>query len=79
MASSTILPKVLCVMCNKGKGSFKCEGCSRMFCPKHSNDHRNELSKQLEEIVVIHDLTQQTLIQQIEDPQQHSLLNIINK
>ncbi|CAF1079194.1 unnamed protein product [Rotaria sordida] len=79
MASSTISSKLLCVICNKGKGSFKCEGCSQMFCPKHSNDHRNELSKQLEEIVITHDLMQQTLIQQIEDPQQHPLLKKINQ
>ncbi|CAF3346870.1 unnamed protein product [Rotaria sp. Silwood2] len=50
-----------------------------MFYPKYSNDHRNELSKQLEEIIVVHDLTQQTLIQQIEDSQQYSLLKIINQ
>ncbi|CAF5155127.1 unnamed protein product, partial [Rotaria sp. Silwood1] len=79
MASSTISSKVLCVVCNKGKGSFKCEGCLRMFCPKHSNDHRNDLSKQLEEIVVARDLIQQTLIQQMEDPQQHPLVKKINQ
>ncbi|CAF3574906.1 unnamed protein product [Rotaria sp. Silwood1] len=74
MASSTVSSKVLCVVCNQRKGSFKCEGCLRMFCPKHSNDHRNDLSKQLEEIVIAHDL-----MQQIEDPQQHSLLKKVNQ
>jgi len=71
--------KFLCIICNKGKGIFKCEGCSRIFCPKHSNDHRNELSKQLEEIAVAHDLIQQTLIQQTEDPRQHLLLKKIDQ
>ncbi|CAF0995551.1 unnamed protein product [Rotaria sordida] len=79
MASSTVSPKLLCVVCNKRKGSYRCEGCSQMFCPKDLNDHRNELSKQLEETVVAHDLIQQTLIQQIEDPQQHPLLKKINQ
>jgi hypothetical protein len=74
MASATESTKVLCIICNKGKGIFKCEGCSRIFCSKHSNDHRNELSKQLEEIAVAHDLIQQTLIQQTEDLRQHLLL-----
>jgi hypothetical protein len=80
MASSSTDPsKVLCVVCNKAKGIYKCEGCSRIFCPKHSIDHRNELGKQLEEIEVTHDLAQQTLIQQAEDPQQHPLLKKINQ
>jgi len=76
MASST---KVLCFTCNKGKGIFKCEGCSQIFCPKHSIDHRNDLSKQLEEIEITYDIVQQTLIQQTEDPRQHPLLKKIDQ
>jgi hypothetical protein len=79
MASSTEETKVLCVVCNKAKGIYKCEGCSRIFCPKHSIDHRNELNVQLEEVAVTHDLVQQTLIQQEQDPQQHPLLKKINQ
>ncbi|UJR10844.1 hypothetical protein I4U23_015032 [Adineta vaga] len=71
--------KVLCVICTKAKGIFKCEGCSQVFCPKHSTDHRNELSKQLDEIALTHDLIQQTLNQQTKDPQQHPLLKKINQ
>jgi hypothetical protein len=71
MASST---KVLCVTCNKGKGIFKCEGCSQIFCPKHSIGHRNDLSKQLEEIEITYDIVQQT-----EDPRQHPLLKKIDQ
>jgi hypothetical protein len=79
MASSTTTPKTLCVICNKGRGSFKCEGCLQTFCPKHSNDHRNELSKQFEEIETAHNFAQQTLIQQTEDPRQHPLLKKIDQ
>jgi hypothetical protein len=79
MASSTEVTKVLCVVCNKAKGIYKCEGCSRSFCPKHSIDHRNELNKQLEEVTVTHDLVHQTLNLQEEDPQQHPLLKKINQ
>ena len=71
--------KVLCVVCNKSKGIFKCEGCSKIFCLKHSTDHRNELSKQLEEIEASHNLVQQILCQQTEDPRQHPLLKKINQ
>jgi hypothetical protein len=79
MASSTTASKVLCVVCNKGKGSFKCEGCSQSFCPKHSNDHRNELSQQLGDIEVSHDLIHRTVIEQTEDPQQHPLLKKVDE
>jgi hypothetical protein len=79
MASSTTASKVLCVVCNKGKGSFKCEGCSQTFCPKHSYDHRNELSQQLGDIEVSHDLIHRTLIEQTEDPQQHPLLKKVDE
>jgi hypothetical protein len=79
MASSTELTKVLCVVCNKAKGIYTCAGCSQIFCLKHSNDHRNELNKQLEEVAVEHDVVQQTLNQHTEDPQQHPLLKKINQ
>jgi hypothetical protein len=79
MASSTTTPKIPCVICNKGRGSFKCEGCLQTFCPKHSIDHRNELSKQFEEIEAAHNFAQQTLIQQTEDPRQHPLLKKIDQ
>jgi hypothetical protein len=79
MASSTEETKVLCVVCNKAKGIYKCEGCSRIFCPKHSIDHRNELNVQLEEVAVTHDLVQQTLTQQEEDPQKQPLIQKINQ
>jgi len=55
MATST---KVLCVICDKGKGTFKCEGCLQTFCSKHSINHRNELGQQLEEIEIKHYLVQ---------------------
>ena len=79
MASSTETTKVLCVICNKAKGIYKCEGCSRIFCPKHSIDHRNDLNKQLEEVAGTHDLVHQTLNQQTEDLQQHPLLKKIDQ
>jgi hypothetical protein len=79
MATSAESAKVLCFLCNKAKGIYKCEGCSQIFCPKHSVDHRNELNKQLEEIAVTHDLVHQTLNQQGEDPQKHPLIKKINQ
>ena len=46
-----------CVACdNKAiNGIFKCEGCSQIFCLKHTNEHRDILDYQLNEIIVEHD------------------------
>jgi hypothetical protein len=76
---ATISSKVLCVICNKGKGTFKCEGCIQIFCPKHSIDHRNDLSKQLEEIEMTHDVAYKTLIQQTQNLREHSLIQKIDQ
>jgi hypothetical protein len=79
MASSTESTTALCIVCNKAKGIYTCAGCSRIFCPKHSIDHRNELNKQLDQVAVTYDLVQQTLYQQTKDPQQHLLIKKINQ
>jgi hypothetical protein len=76
---ATVTSKILCGICNKGKGTFKCEGCSKVFCPKHSIDHRSELSKQLEEIELAHDLAYKTLIQQTQNLRQHLLIQKVDQ
>lgn len=70
------LAHALCVVCNKGKGTFKCEGCLQIFCSIHSNDHRHELTEKLEEIERTYNLIYQKFIEQAE---QHSLLTKINQ
>ena len=79
MASSEEFTRVLCSLCNKAKGIYRCEGCSQNFCPKHSLDHRTTLNKQLEEITITHDLLNRTLIQQTEDPEKRPLIQQINQ
>ena len=74
-----ISSKNFCGICSKGKGTFKCEGCTRIFCPKHSIEHRNDLSKQLEEIEVAHDLAFKTLSQQTQNLRQHSLIQFVDQ
>ncbi|CAF1046242.1 unnamed protein product [Didymodactylos carnosus] len=60
MATSTKQP---CVKCSSGKtsGIFACSGCQMMFCRKHSNEHRQELSKELDNVIYEHDLLKQQL------------------
>jgi chromosome segregation ATPase len=77
MATSII--KNRCVICGKEKASLKCEGCSQTFCNKHFNDHRQELSKELDETEITRDLLQQKLNEQTVDPQKHPLIQQINQ
>jgi hypothetical protein len=60
----------------KLKGTFKCEGCSQIFCSKHSIDHRDKLIQKLEEIEQTRDLVYQTFIQQFK---RHPLLDKIEQ
>ena len=73
------MSKSICRVCNKGKGTFKCEGCSTIFCPKHSIEHRNDLSKQLEEIELAQDLAFKNLSQQIQNLREHSLIQFVDQ
>ena len=71
--------KVLCEICKRGKGTFKCEGCATIFCPKHSIDHRSELSKQLEDIEIEYDRAYKNLVQQTQNLRQHALVQKVDQ
>ena len=58
---------------------MKCGGCSRDFCFNHVIDHRQELSKQMDEIEVTRDLFRQTLTEQTSKPQKHALMQEIDQ
>jgi hypothetical protein len=77
MTSST--GKTRCILCDKDRATLRCGGCLQEFCYKHSGDHRQELTKQLDEIEVNRDLFRQSLIQQIEQPNNHILIQQINQ
>lgn len=67
-----------CVTCDKEKATLRCGGCLQEFCFNHSTDHRQELSKQLDDIEVSRDLFRQTLIDQTTDSHKHGLIEQIN-
>jgi hypothetical protein len=54
-----------CVTCGKDN---KVTLCLQEFCYNHLTEHRQELSKQLNEIEVARDLFRQTLTQQTAEP-----------
>ena len=78
MATAATTGKARCVTCGKEKTAYKCEGCSKRFCFDHLTDHRQALGKQLDEIENERNLFQQTLSEQKNNPQQHSLMQQID-
>ncbi|CAF3056579.1 unnamed protein product, partial [Rotaria sp. Silwood2] len=40
-----------CIKCGKTGGVLFCNGCQKTLCFKHVNEHRNELEKQLEDLI----------------------------
>jgi hypothetical protein len=68
-----------CFACGKVQGRVKCEGCSRLYCVNHFQDHRQELKNQLDEVVVTRDLFRQSLDEKAADSQKHPLIQRINE
>jgi DNA repair exonuclease SbcCD ATPase subunit len=67
-----------CAICGKERRTVLCDGCSQTFCYNHLNDHRQELSKQLDEVEVTRDLFRQTLTEQTSQPRKHQLMKEID-
>ena len=76
---ATVAGRNRCVKCGKDKATLRCGGCLQEFCFNHSTDHRQELSKQLDEIEVSRDLFRQTLTEQTADRQKHALIQQIDE
>jgi hypothetical protein len=69
-----------CATCGKAAGTFTCRGCSKDFCLRHTNEHRQELSKQMDEDVIpLHDQLRQNLDEQTKKPHQHPLMKGIDE
>jgi len=68
-----------CVTCGKEKATFKCGGCSQEYCFNHLADHKQELSRQLDDVIVNRDLFRQTLTEHISKSQKHELIQQIDQ
>ena len=73
MASAVV--KKPCAKCSKGAAVATCDGCQQSLCIKHFNEHRQELSNNIENVGQEHDLLQRDLNQQNAE---HPLLLQIN-
>jgi len=78
MASST-RKRSLCKACNKAPSVFFCQGCQQDFCTDHAKEHRQELSKQLDTIIVEHDQLKQNLAECTNKSNRHPLMKKIDQ
>ena len=76
---ATASGKARCATCGKEKSAVRCEGCQQIFCYDHLSHHRQQLSEQLGEIEINRDLFRQTLNEQIQHPQQSTLIKQIDQ
>jgi hypothetical protein len=76
---ATTTGKTQCVTCGKDKVAYKCEGCSQNFCLNHLGEHHQLLIKQLDDLENERNLFRQTLSEQSNHPQKHSLIRQIDR
>ena len=76
---TTTSNKTICVICNKERITYACDGCSQRFCRKHLDEHLKNLGEQLEQIGNDHDQLRQNLDQQKTNPTKHPLIEQINQ
>ena len=78
MATSRV-QRSLCKHCNKAPSVSICQGCQKDFCSPHAKEHRQELSKQLDTIILEHDLLKQKLNSGAVLPTNHPLMKQIDQ
>ncbi len=61
MATTSTIQKKPCCRCDKGAGIFTCDGCQQSFCRKHSDEHRQELATQMDNVGQEHDVLQRDI------------------
>lgn len=72
---TTIKVRKPCARCTNGRGVALCNGCDQMFCINHFTEHREELSKLMDNISQEHDFFQSELRQ---ENLEHPFLSRIN-
>jgi hypothetical protein len=78
MAYST-KKRSLCKACNKEPSVFFCQGCQKDFCTDHAKEHRQELSKQLDTIILEHDQLKQNLVEYTGKSSRYPLMKEIDQ
>ncbi|CAF4057074.1 unnamed protein product [Adineta steineri] len=71
--------KTQCFTCNKEKITYPCEGCSKRFCLIHLTEHQQILNQELNHIINDYDQFKQTINEQKQNLQNHSLIKQIDE
>ncbi|CAF0950457.1 unnamed protein product [Adineta steineri] len=71
--------KTLCFICNEEKITFNCKGCSKEFCLTDLIEHREILTNELHYITYQYNEFKQTIHEQKQNLQNHSLIKQINQ
>jgi hypothetical protein len=61
-----------CIKCGRERRVVRCEGCQQLFCFNDLPNHHQELSGQLDEIEINHDIFRRTLTEQTNNLKNHS-------
>ena len=68
-----------CSICNEENDTYDCKGCKKSFCLSHLTEHYEKIQQEFHHIEHNYNLFQQNIIEQKNDPNQHSLINKINE
>ncbi|CAF0761157.1 unnamed protein product [Adineta steineri] len=71
--------KTICFICNEEKITYPCKGCSKEFCFMDLAKHKQILNEELHYITNEYNQFKQTINEQKQDPQNHSLIEQINQ
>ena len=77
MATST--SKETCLLCNKNRGTYICEGCSKRFCIDHLLEHRTNIREQFDQLQNDHDQLRQQINDFKIDSTKHPLTKQIDR
>ncbi|CAF0847768.1 unnamed protein product [Adineta steineri] len=75
--ASPASPKISCSICAKSISHFTCRGCQKGFCMCHANEHRQQLSEQIDELALQHDQLRNNLTEQLKETDNHPLIKQI--
>lgn len=69
--ASSVNSKTPCSICAKPISILTCRGCQKDFCMRHTLQHRQELSRQFDELLFNHNQCRQDLIEQMGEKLNH--------
>ena len=72
---TTLLTETICVVCNKERRTYLCDGCSKRFCRDHLDEHQKDLENGFDQLATDHD----ELRQMINDRKRYSIIKEIDQ